>query len=184
MSITDHLTTDDQLDPPNEVLLNVIRESENRGVGTSEIVDAVDLGADAVRHRLHGLEAEGRVVSDTIGSTDDYSFVWYLADGEREASVNPDIDRLVYWCEGMKGIGQGVLAPAKMIGGVAVAIIVLTLTATAQDLPLGGIDPGVLIAGGWAFTLGAVGAAALGGGLILLGDLTERVGEWVVDRES
>jgi hypothetical protein len=184
MALTERLTTEDCLEPPNEVLLNVIRESDKRGLGTSEIVDAVDLGSDAVRDRLHGLEAEGRVEHETIGSTADYSFVWYLADGEREAPINPEIARLVYWCEETKESRRSVLNTAKVIGTAAAAVVILTLTATAQGLPLVGIDPVLLLSGGWAFTVAAAGAAALGGSLIYIGILAERFGEWLVERES
>lgn len=42
----------------------------------------------------------------------------------------------------------------------------------------------LLFSGGWAFTLGAAGAVALGGSLIYIGILAERFGEWLVKRES
>lgn len=154
MSLTNHFGPDDGLNPPNEALLNVIRESDKRGVGTSEIVRAVDLGADAVRERLHGLEAEGRVESDTIGSEHDYDFVWYIADAERTQTVNPDITKLVRWCEYIKEIGESTLMGAKIFGGAGIVVIILTLTAVAEGFALGGLDSSVLIYVGWATVIG------------------------------
>lgn len=180
----ERLAVDDSLDPPNEVILNVLRTSDKRGLGTSEIVDAVDLGADAVRDRLHGLEAEGRVVSETIGSKSDYSFMWYLSEGERTKPVNPQIGRLINWCEHVKTIGGAALYGAKIMGLTGVVIIVLALTAIAEGILLGNIPATTLLYIGWATVLGAAGAGAGGGGLIYIGVVAESIGEWLVSREN
>lgn len=183
MALTDAFATEDQLDPPNEVLLNVIRQSEKRGLGTSAIVIDVDLEHDAVRDRLHGLEAEGRVESETIGSEDDYDFVWYLADNERTKPVDPEIDRLVRWCEWTKDTGDVVLDTAKQIGLAGLAIVMLSLTAAAESLTLGGVNPSFLLIIGWATVIGAAGAGAAGGGLIYASGVAEWVGKRLVDRD-
>jgi hypothetical protein len=184
MLVTGTLSDDDSLDPPNEEILNVIRESNKRGIGTSEIVEVVDLGADAVRDRLHGLAAGGRVESETIGSEDDYNFVWYLAEDERTQPVNPDIARLVDWCEHTKSIGETTLEAAKFIGLGGVVVIILTLSAVVEGFPLGGFDPTLLLYVGWATVLGAAGAGVGGGGLIYIAVVAEWFGEWLVEREN
>lgn len=181
MEAIDHLSTDDDRTPPNEELLNVVREKGNPGVGTGDIVDEVDLGFDAVRDRMHGMEAEGRVTHDTIGSEGDYSFVWYLAESERDAPVNPDIARLVDWCEWAKAYGCDAFESAKFVGLIGIGILMLTLTAVGEGIPLAGFDPGTLLYLGWFITAVAAGIAALGGIAMLLGAEAEYFGEWLVE---
>lgn len=184
MPVIDSLGSDDRLEPPNEELLNVIRTSDKRGVGTSEIVEAVDLGSDAVRKRLRGLEAEGRVESETIGSEEDYNFVWYIADEERTRPVNPKIDRLVHWCEWIKDVVEATLEAAKYIGFTGLALVVLSLTAAAEGLSLHSVDPSALIFVGWAVVVAAVVAMAVGGGLISAAVIVEKLGEGIVERRE
>lgn len=184
MSLADHLKTDTDLNPSNETILNIIRESDKRGVGTSEIVDAVNLGADAVRNRLHGLEAEGRVESETIGSAKDYDFVWYLADNERTKPVNPDIAHLVDSCEQVKYIGRHMNKTAELIGKAGVTVMVLALTAMALEISLGRLDSTSLLIVGAATIFGAASSGVAGGALICVSVIVEMLGEWIVRREA
>lgn len=69
------------MDPPNQELLDILREKHPKGVDTSEIVQQVDLKHDAVRDRMMGW-TENRVESGIIGSEDDYTLVWHLAESE------------------------------------------------------------------------------------------------------
>jgi hypothetical protein len=185
MSLTDSFKYDDDLEPTNEELLNIIREQDQRGVGTSEIVSEIDgLKQDAVRNRLRGLEAEDRVESDTVGSEDDFTFIWYLAENEREEPVNPDLTRLVDNCEQFKFIGRKGITGAKYVGQSGMLIIILTLTTLVEGLQLPGIDPSVLLYAGWLSVVVAAAIGAGSGALIYLSVVTEWVGEQLVERES
>lgn len=179
---TELLSTEKEYDPPNEELLNVIRESDERGVGTSEIVAAVDLGHDAVRDRMRGMEAEGRVESITVGSQDDYSFVWFLADGERKDPVNPDIDRLVYWCDSMRAIAEEGRDSGQLSAVVGVALIIVTLGSTFVGIRLAGFDPEGLVWLGLAFVFGGLVVYGAGSGLKAIAELTEMYGERKVSK--
>jgi len=177
MSLPDALRGEHGLEPPNEIILNVIRKSEGRGIGTSEIVESVNLKHDAVRDRLRGMEAEGLVESETIGSSQDYTLIWFLAEGVRTEPVNPGLINLVQKCELIKRFGN-IISRTGTVGAVAGAFtVIFVLTLIVQGINLPGMNRNFGLFMGWVFVILAGGVYVLGNVLISVSILAEWLGE-------
>lgn len=73
--LSDLFSSRENVSVHSEVILNVLRESDGLVMGTSDIASRIGMSRDGARNRLRQLETEARVVSQEIGSTNDYTLV-------------------------------------------------------------------------------------------------------------
>ena len=180
----DRFRTERRRDPPNEELLNTIREHHPEPVGTGDIVKKVELKSDAVRDRLKEMEERGRVEFAVIGSENDYTYVWYLADDERREPVNPEIDRIVELLERLKEWGRGLESVGRDIVWASLTLVVLTIGLSSQDISLPALKNDLLIMLGLGFALGGVAVVA-GAQVFKVGPFfAERLAEWYIESDQ
>lgn len=180
--LSDLFSSRENVSVHSEVILNVLRESDGLVVGTSDIASRIGMSRDGARNRLRQLETEARVVSQEIGSTNDYTLVWGLNPTERKQPIHPEIDRLVRACDWTKQLAWSVIIVG--IAGVLVGfgLLFAGLTAVFLKASVRGLPSIQLIAYGYS-AVGGGGAAALVGGVFRYGAVvTERVAEWYISQ--
>lgn len=170
------LSTDDQ-SPPNEEIVNVLRRHPGRGLGTAQIAEEVGMSADGARNRLNELVEEGWVEKESIGSGQNPPDAWYLAAGQREKPIPPEINRLIRKLEWSKSTGYYCYSVSKLVAGIGLFVIVVALTAAIQNqsFTVGGQN---LLSWGYALTIGGAAGVGMGLGFVGLSILTERAATW------
>lgn len=184
MSWTDLLSTDDERDPPNVEVLNVLRESEDLVMGTNDVADAIGRSTDTARDRLKELRGEDRVNSQEIGSSENHTLVWALHPDEREKPVNPDIARLAHLCDRASKLGERMLHYGSPVGLVGILLVVLSLAASVQSVSLDWGNNSLLFLFGYLMMAAGAVTGLIGGGLKFGAVVAERDGERRVEKEE
>lgn len=180
MTLWDYLSTDEDRDVASEEILNVLRQSDELGVGTQEIADEIGMSRQGTQNRLEELEENERVKSKKIGET----WIWGLHPDERQETIQPEIDRLVYLLGELREGTRPTLALGGGIGFVGFSLIYMGLTGlfVSASHPL--VENGLLTILGWAIT-GVGGTMLMLGGAVVVGTrVIERTTAWVVNRRK
>jgi len=175
MVVRDYLADKKEERITDELILNVIRESEAGFVGTTEVSDdeRIGLKEGAVRNRLDGLEEDGRVHKKRLGHPERGNLAWYLADEERERPVSAERYWVARACEEGRAISGNVLRIGGIVALAGVMTLMLSISADVFGLQIAVLQPST--AGSIGFALAAAGFANVAlGGLFKLGfKLTE-----------
>lgn len=158
----------------DEEILNVLRRSDEEYMSTKEIANDLSIGKRRTGGRLNELENKRRVERKEFGQTN----AWKLAEGEPQQPVNRELGNIIYWSTWTKKYSQDVQQIGKLFLWFGAGFVVLSLTASVQNVSFPLLTNTQLLVLGYGFLLGS-GAIYLTAGLFRLGSFA---GPRVVER--
>jgi hypothetical protein len=165
MVVRDYLADKKEERITDELILNVIRESEAGFVGTTEVSDdeRIGLKEGAVRNRLDDLEDEDRVHKKRLGHPERGNLAWYLADEERERPVSAERYWLARVCEEGRAISGNILRIGGVVALAGMMTLLLSISADASGIQIALLQPSTAGTVGYALAVAGFANVALGG---------------------